>query len=209
MADDEADTLQVRARAGDREALAALFTRYRPRLRGMLQLRMDPRLRGRVDPSDILQETFLDASRRFDRYLEDERMPLFLWVRFLAAQKLLEAHRRHLGAQRRDARREVRLQAGPEASSISIAQHLAGQFTSPSRAAARVEVRAKLEEALEAMDPIDREVLALRHFEELTNNEVALVLDLTKAGASQRYLRAIKRMRAVLADDIELMGGLG
>lgn len=207
MAGDVADALHARAQTGDHDALAELFAQFRPRLRSMLQLRMDPRLRRRVDPSDVLQETFLEASNRLDRYIEEPRMPLFIWVRFLASQKLLEAHRRHLGAQRRDARREVRLHAGPEASSLSIAQHLMGDFTSPTQGVRRLEIRQKLERTLETMDPIDREVLTLRHFEELSNNEVAAVLELTKAGASRRYLRALKRLRAVLAGDLGPLGG--
>ena len=199
------ETLTTRARAGDEEALAELFTRYRSRLRSMVGIRMDRRLRGRVDPSDVLQEAYLDVTRRFGRYAENPEMPLYLWLRFLTAQKLAELHRRHLGAQRRDAGREVPLHVGPQASSVSIAERLAGDFTSPSRGAARLEVQGRLVDALESMGEIDREVLSLRHFEELDNNEVAGVLGLTKAAASNRYVRALRRLRTILEDDVDLV----
>ncbi len=199
MTDDTNESLLVeRVRAGDSRALADLFTHYRPRLRGLVRIRMHPRLHGRLDASDILQEAWLDVTRRFEQWVDSQEMPIFLWIRFLTAQKLDEMHRRHLGAKKRDAQREVRLNAGPEASSVSIAQHLAASITSPSLGAARDELREKLVAALQGMDEIDREVLTLRHFEELTNNEVAGVLGITKAGASNRYVRALSRLRAIL-----------
>jgi len=192
---------------GDREALGELFSRYRPRLRGLVRIRMSPRLKGRLDPSDVLQEAWLDVGRRFDDWLGDRSMPLYLWIRFLTAQKLLELHRRNLGAQCRDAAREVRLHAGPQASSVSLAEHLAVSMTSPSQGAARAEMNGRLAAALEEMDEIDREVLTLRHFEELTNNEVAEVLGITKAGASNRYVRALRRLRTAIGDEDAPSGG--
>jgi RNA polymerase sigma-70 factor (ECF subfamily) len=190
--------LGARAVGGDEPALAELFTRHRARLAAMVRLRMDPRLRGRIDPSDVLQETYLDVARRYGRYVERPEMPVHLWLRFLTAQKLAELHRRHLGAKRRDAGREVGL-LGPGATSASLAGSLAGSVTSPSRGAMRDELRAGLLAALDRLDEIDREVLALRHFEELSNNEVAEILGLTKAGASNRYVRALRRLRELLA----------
>lgn len=195
------DPLEARARAGDAEAMGELFTRWRRRLELMVKVRMDPRLAGRFDPSDVLQEAWLDVARRLQEYAANPEMPAWLWVRFLTVQKLAELHRRHLGAQRRDAGREVRRMAGPGATSVSIASRLVGDATSPSRGAEREEMRERLTKALDSMDEIDREVLLLRHFEELTNNEVAAVLGITKAGASNRYVRALARLSAILGEE--------
>lgn len=194
------ESLVANARTGDREALAGLFARWRPRLEWLVELRLDPHLRGRLDPADVLQEAWLDVSKRFEGWVEKPDMPLFLWVRFLTAQKLLELHRRH-GAQQRDARREVALQAGPSASTIALAEHLAGSVSSPSRGVARQETLARVRAALDELEEIDREVLVLRHFEELSNNEIAELLGITKAGASNRYVRALKRLREALGDE--------
>jgi RNA polymerase sigma-70 factor (ECF subfamily) len=191
------DELIERARGGDRIALADLFARHRGRLEALVALRLDPHLRGRLDAGDVLQEAWLDVGRRFDEWLAKPDMPLYLWIRFLTVQKLAELHRRH-GAKQRDARREVALHAGPSASTHSVAEHLAGSFSSPSQGLARQEVLARVTAALDALEEIDREVLVLRHFEELSNNEVAEVLGITKAGASNRYVRALKRLRAAL-----------
>jgi RNA polymerase sigma-70 factor (ECF subfamily) len=190
--------LAERAREGDREALAGLFQRQSGRLRALVRLRMDPRVRGRLDESDVLQETWLDCERRFEEWRAGPEMPAFLWMRLLAAQKLAELHRRHLGAKARDAGREAARPAGPPAHSASMADRLAADLTSPSRAAARAEETSRVLVALDGLDETDREVLALRHFEELTNDQVAAVLGITKAGASNRYVRALRRLRAAV-----------
>lgn len=182
--------------------LAQIFEHFRPRLRRMVKLRLDRRLQGRVDPSDVLQEAFMEIARRAPEQAKKPEMPLFLWLRLMTGQKLLEFHRRHLDAQQRDARREVTLHAGPlpQASSLSLAAYLLGHFTSCSEAAQRAELQLKLQEALNSMEAIDREVLTLRHFEELTNNEVAEVLGIAKNTASNRYVRALGRLREVLLE---------
>jgi RNA polymerase sigma-70 factor (ECF subfamily) len=198
---DSSDELLRRAGAGDPHALAELFARYRGRLRRMVRLRMDRRLRGRVDPSDVLQEAQVEILRRVAEYAADPRLPPFLWLRLITGQRLSALHRRHLGAQRRDAGQEIALHHGPmpRATSVSLAEMLLGRLTSPTQAAQRAEVRVLLQEALNGMDPLDREVLTLRHFEELTNAEVARVLGLTKTAASNRYIRALERLREILA----------
>lgn len=190
-----------RLAAGDQQALAEAFDRYRPRLRRMVQLRLDRRLQGRLDASDVLQEAFLDVATRAAAYAANPSMPFFLWLRFLTGQRLLMLHRQHLGTKMRDVGQEVSLYRGamPQASSASLAAHLLGRLTSPSEGAARAEMQLKLQEALNAMDPLDREVLTLRHFEELSNNEVAAVLGIQKSAASNRYIRALKRLKDVLA----------
>jgi RNA polymerase sigma-70 factor (ECF subfamily) len=168
----------------------------------MVRLRMDRRLQGRVDASDVLQEAWLDAARRLPEYAQEPQMPPFLWLRFLAMQRLLALHRFHLGAEKRNAAQEVSLHRGPmpAASSVSLASRLLGKFTSASQKAIRAELRVRLQETLNRLDPIDREVLALRHFEELSNNETAEVLGLSKAAASNRYVRALKRLKDALAE---------
>ncbi len=197
MQDLSNEALDERARAGDRDALAALFARHRPRLERGIAVRLDPHLRGRLDPEDVLQEAWLDMARRFDEWRDQPDLPLFVWMRFLTGQKLAELYRRH-GAQLRDVRREVPLHAGPSASTASLAERLAGSFSSPSQGLARAELVSRVQEALEALSEVDREVLVLRHFEELTNNEVAAVLGITKAGASNRYVRALRRLKTAL-----------
>jgi RNA polymerase sigma-70 factor (ECF subfamily) len=184
----------------DVESLTALFVRHRDRLRRMVRLRLDRRLLGRVDPSDVLQEAYLDIARRAEDYLANPTMPPFLWLRFLTAQKLMVLHRQHLGFQLRDAGREISLHRGaiPQATSVSLAQQLLGRMTSASQAAIRAELQTRLQVVLNGMDPLDREVLALRHFEELSNAETAQVLGLQKAAASNRYMRALKRLKDLL-----------
>jgi RNA polymerase sigma-70 factor, ECF subfamily len=195
------DDLVLRATQGDQAAMAQVFDRYRERLRQMVRLRLDRRLQGRLDPSDVLQEAYLDFSRRLPEYVRDPAMPFYLWLRFLTGQRMIDLHRHHLGAQMRDAGQEVSLYRGalPHASSVSLAAQLLGRLTSASRAAMRAEVQIRVQEALNSMEPLDREVLALRHFEQLTNDEVAAVLGIKKSTASNRYIRALKKLKEILA----------
>jgi RNA polymerase sigma-70 factor (ECF subfamily) len=194
---EEIASLREGVRLGKSKALGALFERHRPRLRRMVLLRLDRRAQGRIDASDVIQDAFLEATRRLEAYLEDPRMPFYLWLRFLTAQKLLQLHRRHLGAEVRDAGREISLYRGtmPGATSAALAEQLVSRQSSPSQAAIRVEMKARLQEALDAMDPDDREVLALRQFEGLTNRQAAAVLGLGEAAASQRYVRSLQRLK--------------
>ena len=198
---DEVSGLIRRAAAGEEAALRELFSRHRDRLKRMVHLRLSRRLSGRVDDSDILQEAYLEAARRLDEYLREPKLPFFLWLRHLTALKLAEVHRRHLGTQLRDADLEVTLHRGmlPLADSVSLAAQLLGTLTTPSQALIKAETRLLVQEALNSMDPIDREVLALKHFEQLSTAEIAEVLGLSKAGAGSRYLRAIKRLREILS----------
>jgi RNA polymerase sigma-70 factor, ECF subfamily len=188
-----------RAGSGDSQALAELFARHRPRLRQMVRLRLDRRLQGRLDPSDVLQEAYIDFARRFPEYPGDT-MPFFLWLRLLTGQKLIDLHRQHLGAKMRDAGLEVSLYRGalPQASSVSLAAQLLGRLTTASQAAMRAELQTRVQEILNTMDPLDREVLTLRHFEMLSNDETAIVLGVSKSAASNRYVRALKRLKDLL-----------
>jgi RNA polymerase sigma-70 factor, ECF subfamily len=197
------DDLQLveRARGGDAAAAGEALVRHRARLRRMVEARLDRRVRGRVDPSDVLQDGFVDAVGKFPGYAADPKMPLFLWLRLVVGERLAKVHRDHLGAQARDATREVSLYRGPmpAASSAALAAHLLGRETTPTRAAVRAERLLRLQEALNALDPLDREILSLRHFEELTHAEAARVLDIQEAAAAKRYIRALKRLKDVLA----------
>jgi RNA polymerase sigma-70 factor (ECF subfamily) len=185
---------------GDNQAVGELFAAYRDRLRLLVSLRLDRRLQGRLDPSDVLQEAFLDIARRAPEYAANPTMPPYLWLRFLTGQRLLQLHRHHLGAQLRDAGQEVSLFHGalPQASSVSLAKHLLGRLTSPTQAAVRAELQLRVQEALNLMEPLDREVLILRHFEMLSNEETAAVLGIRKSAASNRYVRALRRLKEAL-----------
>jgi RNA polymerase sigma-70 factor (ECF subfamily) len=197
----ETDQLLRRLAQGDCQGWGALLERHRQRLRRLIALRLDQRLQGRIDASDVIQEAYLEASARREEYLQNPTMPFYLWLRFLTGQKLVELHRHHLGAQMRDAGREVALYRGslPATSSAALAAQLLGRDTRPSEAAVRAERKIRLQEALNTLDPMDREVLALRHFEQLTTPEVAQVLGIKEAAAGKRYLRALKRLKEILA----------
>jgi RNA polymerase sigma-70 factor (ECF subfamily) len=198
---DDIDGLVDRLRQGDHQALAEIFANYRDPLRRMVAFRLDHRLNGRVSPSDILQEAYLDAANRLHHYLAKPGQSVFGWLRLIVGQRLIDVHRQHRGAQGRDAGREVALDRDFTSadSSACLAAHLVGNLTSPSEAVMRHEAFAQLEAALNQMDAMDREVLVLRHFEELSNQEVAEVLELTKAAASKRYVRALARLKDILA----------
>jgi len=172
-----------RIAAGNGADWQALVACHHARLRRMVVLRLDPRLQGRVDPSDVLQDTYMEAALRLPDYLNEPAIPFFLWLRLLACTRLNKLHRRHIGAQMREVGRECR----------------------PSEAAVRAEQRLALQEAINRLDPLDREVLALRHFEQLTAAETARVLHISRAAASKRYIRALARLKEVLAG---LPGGL-
>lgn len=180
--------------------MADLYSKYRPQLERMVDFRMDRRLYGRVDAGDILQDSYMEIARRVDSFLEDPTVSFFIWARQITWQTLLMAHRSHLGTQKRDAKQEIRLHGGPftHGTSVSLASRLIGDVTSPSQGVIRDERAEQLRTALDSMDSIDREVLALRHFEQLSNKEVAEILDLGKTAASNRYVRALERLKEIM-----------
>jgi RNA polymerase sigma-70 factor (ECF subfamily) len=208
MTSESEDTTELveRLRAGDKRALVDLFQRYRGRLRRMVELRMDWRLQARLDASDVLQEAFLDVASRLEEYLREPKMSPFLWLRLCVGEELVNLHRRHLGTKRRDAGREVALHRGgmPAASSAALASMLLGQLTSPTQAAVRAERVARLQDALNSLEPVDREVLALRHFEQLSRSETAQTLGISEDAAAKRYVRALKRLKEIL---VQMPGG--
>jgi RNA polymerase sigma-70 factor, ECF subfamily len=199
--------LVARAAAGDRAAIVKLLERYRGRLRRMVAMRVDPRHRGRVDASDIIQEGYVDAIQRLEEFIEDPSVPFYIWLRFLVGQRVQEQHRRHLGTTGRDVGREVSIYRGamPGVSTGALAARLLGKLTSPSMAAMRAERKIRLQEALNRMDPLDREILVLRHYEQMTNGHAAAALGLNESAASKRYTRALERLKDILA---ALPGGI-
>lgn len=201
--DSENARLIDRARVGDAAAIADIFARHRDRLRRMVDMRLDRRLQGRIDASDVIQEAHLEVAQRLSEYLNDPKLPLFLWLRLVVGEKLAKLHRTHLGAQIRDAALEVSIfrEALPAASSAALAAHLLGKHTSPTQAAVRAERLLRLQEAINTLDPIDREILSLRHFEELNRSEAAQALGIEEAAAAKRYVRAMKRLKDLLGDD--------
>lgn len=185
---------------GDREALAELFAFYRPRLWRIVHFRMHPRLQGRIDADDVLQDAWLKAESRIKYFLSDASRSCFIWFRMITTQALIELHRKHLGADKRSANRERSIHAkwNAEDTSSCMTFHLLGSLTSPSSALLRAEQSRQLDTAIQTLSELDREILALRHFEELTNHEAALVLGVSEQAASARYVRALQRLKRVM-----------
>ncbi len=176
--------------------LPELFEQFRGRLRTLVELRIDRRIRARVDASDVIQEAFADAVRRFPEYEQERKMKPYVWLRFLTLQQLVIVHRRHLGVQARSAAREERLdvrqEAGLESSAMAVC--LAGGDSTPSVKVSRAEQVDRMTTALDQLDPLDREVLALRHFEQLDHAEIGELLELSEDAVSSRYRRALKKI---------------
>jgi RNA polymerase sigma-70 factor (ECF subfamily) len=187
--------------SGGELAVAELFGRYRDKLQRMIALRLDSRIVGKVDEDDILQEAFLESARRIQDYLGQPAVPFFIWLRQITRQVLIDTHRRYMDARMRDVSREVSLEDGgtSDTSSSGLLARLADSLTSPSQCAVRAEAIAELRRALDRLEEIDREVLVLRHLEELSNQEIAQVLGIDKYAASKRYLRALERLKNVMS----------
>jgi RNA polymerase sigma-70 factor, ECF subfamily len=197
--DDNDERLQLAAQ-GDAGSWEALLAESRQRLRRMVAFRLDHRLQGRIDPSDVIQDAYIEAWQDLQTYLRQPAMPFFLWLRGIAGNKLRELHRHHLGTQMRDPRREVSIDGAlPETTTTALAAGLLGNLTRASEEAIRLETKLQLEDALNAMDPLDREVLALRHFEQLSPAETAQVLGIKEKAAGMRYVRSLRRLKEILS----------
>jgi RNA polymerase sigma-70 factor (ECF subfamily) len=192
--------LLSRARQGEAEAVERLLATHREPLRRMIGMRMDPALAARIDASDVVQDVLLEAHRRLGEYLRNPVMPFHLWLRHIAKDHVIDAHRRHRQAQRRSLDREQPLvPAGlADHSSFELAGQILDQELTPASAAIRHELQRRLDAAIADLDVDDREVILLRHGEQLSNQEVAAALGLTEAAASMRYLRAVRRLRTAL-----------
>jgi RNA polymerase sigma-70 factor (ECF subfamily) len=197
---DQTRSLLERAKKGDAAAVDNLFTDHREPLRRAVQLRLDPALARRVDASDIVQDVLLEANRRLNDYLQNPVMPFHLWLRHLAKDRLIDAHRFHRKAQRRSLDREQAIQAPVWAadSSVQLIAQLLDPEKTPATAAVQQELGRRLQAAVAELDDADREVILMRHYEGMGNQEVAASLELTEAAASMRYLRALRRLRESL-----------
>jgi RNA polymerase sigma-70 factor (ECF subfamily) len=195
----DTDTLLDRVVRGDLSAINVLIDRYRVRLRNFVTLRLDQRIAGRIDPSDVVQETLTTASQRLMQYAVDRPMPFYPWLRQLAIDRLVEIHRRHVHAQRRSVVREQDMHASPsDQSSVPLARVLASLNASPSAQLRQQEAIEQAQAAIEQLEQHDREVLVLRYLEQLTPREAAAVLGISENTFAQRHLRALRRVRALL-----------
>jgi RNA polymerase sigma-70 factor (ECF subfamily) len=198
----EADELIERAARGDDAARHQLLAQHRDRLKRMIAVHLDRRLAARVDPSDIVQEALLDAHRELSDYLERRPLPLYPWLRQLAWERLLKWHRAHIRVQKRSVgREEPRDLALPEESAVQLAHRLIAAGTNPSQRLIRDELRQRVRAALEAAPPRDREVLVMRHLEEMSAAEIAAALGITERAAKARHSRALERLRGLIGDD--------
>lgn len=198
---DETQELLRSVSAGNGDAVNCLLMRHREALKRMVQLRLDRALGARVDASDIVQEVLWDASRRLGDYLRDAKVPFHLWLRQLAKDRLIDAHRRHRKAQRRSVDREQsRAAEFAERSSLDLAAQLRDSELTPAAAAIRKELELRFLWALDQLDDEDAEIVLMRHHEQLTNLEAAQALGLSPAAAGMRHLRALRRLRAILGE---------
>ena len=199
---EDTDELLRRVAAGDAHARSQLLARHRQRLRHMIEVRLDRRLRPRIDPSDIVQDALTEAAQKLSDYARRRPLPFYPWLRRLAWERLLQVHRRHVRAQRRSVRREdfggLPL---PEDSAGDLAERLAARGSSPSERLRHSEQRQRVQQALARLGAADREVLVLRYLEDLNTAEIAAVLELTESAVKMRQLRALQRLRDLLDDE--------
>lgn len=199
--DPDTEELVRLAGAGDAAAVDVLFQRNRNRLSQMIRLRMDPRMRGRIDPSDVIQETLVAASQRLPRYATERPLPFYPWLRQIAWEKLVHLHDRHLRASKRSVAREQFFRPGiSDESALELAHRLVGTTSSPSADAVRQEVRERVRQSLEELSADDREVLLLRYLEQMSSKEIGAILDVSEAAVNMRHMRALERMRRVLSE---------
>lgn len=193
--------LESRVRSGDEHTLSEHFERQRPRLVRMVELRLDPSLRPRLDPADVVQESWLEVARRFPQWRQNDSLPFQVWLRLVTGQTLAKAHRRHLAAHLRDAMKEApAAESRLSVSAPSFADAFVASATTPTQAVQREELRARVLAALQELDEVDREIVALRHFEGLSNEEAAAELGIEPAAASKRFTRALLRLRPALGN---------
>ncbi len=208
---DKTQELILAARDGKASAVNQLLDRHREALRRLVDMRMDQMVKRRVDASDIVQDVLIEANRRLPKYLDKPPLPFHLWLRGLARDRMIDAHRRHRVASRRSVDREVPLVAGDISgqSVLDLAQQLNDPRHTPATAALQNELTEQFQKALDELAETDREVVFMRHFEQLSNQEIAQALNLTEAAASMRYLRAVKRLKEVWQQDSLKPNGAG
>jgi len=192
--------LLVNVRDGQSLAIEQLMDRHRNSLRRMIQLRLDQRIMQRMDVSDVIQDVLMEANRRLNDYLANPVIPFHLWIRQIAKDRIIDAHRRHRVSAKRSIDREQG-QPGkgpPDQSTIELANQFRDQALTPAAAATQRELAQQIESAVQLLRENDREIILMRHYEQLNNQEIAQSLGLTEPAASMRYLRALKRLREVI-----------
>ena len=198
--DDRTEQLLDQAKAGDDDAVGELLQRHRKSIRRLVEMRLDRKVQRRVDVSDVVQEVMIEASGRLSKYLDDPVMAFHLWLRQIAWDRIIDTYRRHRVSAKRNMDREqpMSVPTGPDQSTMELAVQLCDPNLTPAAAATQREIAVKVEEVLEELGPQDREIILMRHYEHLTNLEVAEVLNLNPPAASMRYLRAIRRLRDLM-----------
>jgi RNA polymerase sigma-70 factor (ECF subfamily) len=197
---DQTSELLSGARGGDAQAVDELLDRHRDSLRRMINLRLDQRIKRRIDVSDVVQEVLVEASRRLKDYLANPSMAFHLWIRQIAKDRIIDAHRRHRVSAKRSVDREQPLAAAGavDQSTMDLAGQLCDQQLTPAAAATQRELAVHVQGAIERLHENDRDIILMRHYEQLSNQEIAAALGLTEPAASMRYLRALRRLRIVL-----------
>ena len=202
---DDTDRLIIDAARGDAGAMTTLLQRHRERLRRMISLRIDGRVAARVDASDVVQEALADAARKLADYVRDRPLPFYPWLHRLAAERLAAVHRRHLRSTNRSvACEEADAFFFPDGSAHRMAESLVAHDTTPSQALLREERRWRVRAALQELAPIDREILMMHYLEALSLRDIAAILDIGEGAAKMRHLRALQRIRSLMADDDEV-----
>lgn len=194
--------LIVGVQNGDQQATNRLLERHRDAVRRLVQMRLDARVQRRVDVSDVVQDVFVEANRRLSDYVQNPVMPFHLWLRQIAKDRIIDAHRRHRGSAKRSVDREqaMNVPAGMDRSSIELAAQLVDPELTPAAAATQHEIAQRVEAAIALLGEQDAEIIVMRHYEHLSNSEIAQALELSEPAASMRYLRAVRRLREVLGD---------
>lgn len=197
---EKTEALLEQARQGDEDAINSLIDRHRNALRHLVRMRLDRKIQRRVDVSDVVQDVLIEANRRLKTYLENPVMPFHLWVRHIARDRIIDAHRRHRGSAKRSVDKEqpMVIPGGFDQSSIILAAQLVDREKTPAASIMEKELAKRVEEAITDLDDLDAEVIVMRHYEQLTNQEIAQALGLTEPAASMRYLRAVRRLRDLM-----------
>ncbi len=203
--DDQTETLLTAARGGDADAVNRLLEKHRAPIRRLVELRLDRRVRRRVDVSDVVQDVMVEANGRLDKYLQNPAMAFHLWLRQIAWDRIIDTYRRHRVSAKRNMDREqpLAVAAGPDQSTMELAIQLSDPGLTPFAAAAQREIAVKVEAAIERLTDSDREIILMRHYEHLSNLEIAEALGVNPPAASMRYLRALRKLRELLEQDEE------
>lgn len=201
-APDQIKPLLNQAKGGDESAVNALMDQHRNSLRQLIRMRLDQKIQRRIDVSDVVQDVLVEANRRLQRYLNDPIMPFHLWLRQIAKDRIIDAHRRHRVSAKRSVDREQQLASprGYDQSSVHLASLLGDEQLTPAAAAVQQELAQRVEEAIAQLEERDCEIIVMRHYEHLSNQEIGEVLNLTEPAASMRYLRAIRRLKKLMTE---------